>query len=60
MTNKINLFDYDRKMLESYFLSIGENTFRAHQLLKWIYQYGVIDFESMTNLSNDLRTHLKE
>ena len=60
MTNKINLFDYDRKMLESYFSSIGENTFRAHQLLKWIYQYGVIDFESMTNLSNDLRTHLKE
>ena len=60
MTNKINLFDYDRLMLESYFLDIGEKTFRAHQLLKWIYQYGVIEFSLMTNLSKSLRTYLKE
>ena len=60
MTDKINLFDYDRLMLESYFLDIGEKTFRAHQLLKWIYQYGVIEFSLMTNLSKSLRTYLKE
>ena len=60
MTNKINLFDYDRLMLESYFLDIGEKNFRAHQLLKWIYQYGVIEFSLMTNLSKSLRTYLKE
>ncbi len=60
MADKINLFDYDRKMLESYFLNIGEKSFRAHQLLKWIYQYGIIDFEFMTNFSYDLRNYLKE
>ncbi len=57
---KLNLFDCDRKALESYFADIGEKSFRAHQLLKWIYQHGVINIESMSNLSNDLRTYLKE
>ena len=37
MTEKINLLDYDRAGLESYFLKIGEKSFRSHQLLKWIY-----------------------
>ena len=60
MTEKINLLDYDRAGLESYFLKIGEKSFRAHQLLKWIYQHGATDVESMTNISNDLRTSLKE
>ena len=60
MANKINLFEYDRKMLESYFLNLEEKSFRAHQLLKWIYQYGVIEFSLMTNLSKSLRTYLKE
>ena len=60
MADKINLFDYDRKMLESYFLNIGEKSFRAHQLLKWVYQYGIIDFKSMTNLSHELRIYLEE
>ena len=54
MTEKINLLDYDRAGLESYFLKIGEKSFRAHQLLKWIYQHGATDVESMTNISNCL------
>ena len=58
--NKPNLFDFDRKTLESYFVDLGEKSFRAHQLLKWIYQCGVIDVELMTNFSNDLRSFLKE
>ena len=60
MMEKLNLFDCDRKALESYFTDIGEKSFRAHQLLKWIYQHGVINIESMNNLSNDLRAYLKE
>ena len=60
MMGKLNLFDCDRKALESYFADIGEKSFRAHQLLKWIYQHGVINIESMSNLSNDLRAYLKE
>ena len=54
MTEKINLLDYDRAGLESYFLKIGEKSFRAHQLLKWIYQHGVTDVGLMTNISLSL------
>ncbi|MEM6998679.1 MAG: 23S rRNA (adenine(2503)-C(2))-methyltransferase RlmN [Pseudomonadota bacterium] len=60
MTDKINLLDYDRKSLEAYFTEIGEKSFRAQQVLKWIYHQGIIDFDAMTNLSKSLRSKLKE
>ena len=37
----------------------GEKPFRATQLLQWIHQRGVDDFEAMTNLSKAFRTHLQ-
>jgi 23S rRNA (adenine2503-C2)-methyltransferase len=54
----INLLDFDRKGLQAFFVGIGEKPFRATQLLKWIYQEGVTDFEEMTNLSKSLRNYL--
>jgi 23S rRNA (adenine2503-C2)-methyltransferase len=60
MTDKPNLLDYDRKSLESYFVEMGDKSFRAQQVLKWIYHQGIIDFQAMTNLSKDLRTKLNE
>jgi 23S rRNA (adenine2503-C2)-methyltransferase len=59
MTDKRNLLDYDRNSLESYFIEIGDKSFRAQQVLKWIYHHGVVDFELMTNLSKTLRTELE-
>ncbi|MCQ8104772.1 23S rRNA (adenine(2503)-C(2))-methyltransferase RlmN [Methylomonas sp. SURF-2] len=56
----INLLDFDRKDLQAFFVGLGEKPFRATQLLKWIYQEGVVDFDDMTNLSKSLRTYLKE
>jgi 23S rRNA (adenine2503-C2)-methyltransferase len=56
----INLLDFDRKGFKAFFVDLGEKPFRATQLLKWIYQEGVIDFDEMTNLSKSLRTYLKE
>ncbi|MCD2449683.1 23S rRNA (adenine(2503)-C(2))-methyltransferase RlmN [Methylicorpusculum oleiharenae] len=56
----INLLDFDRKSLEAFFVEIGEKAFRATQLMKWIYQEGVDDFDEMTNFSKSLRTYLKE
>lgn len=38
----------------------GEESYRASQIFSWIYEKGVLDFESMTNLSKRLRTYLKE
>ena len=37
------------------FKDMGEKPFRAEQVMKWIYQQGVADFEQMTNLNNFLR-----
>ena len=37
-----------------------EKPFRATQVMKWIYQHGVTDFEQMTNLSKGLREKLSE
>jgi len=56
----INLLDFDRKGLQAFFVGLGEKPFRATQLLKWIYQEGITDFDEMTNLSKSLRAYLKE
>lgn len=55
----INLLDFDRKSLEDFFLGIGEKPFRATQLLKWMHQAGVDDFDRMSNFSKALRGYLK-
>lgn len=60
MTIRLNLLDFDIASLSKYFISIGEKSFRAAQVLQWIHQYGVDDFEGMTNLAKSLRQKLAE
>ncbi len=57
---RINLLGLNREALEHMFEEIGEKRFRASQVLKWIHQYRVRDFDSMSNLSKSLRTKLSE
>ena len=57
-TPKINLLGLNRHDLETFCVGLGEKSFRASQILKWIHQHGLDSFESMTNLSKSLRTHL--
>ena len=57
---KVNMLDLDKAGLEAFFAEIGEKTFRASQILKWIYQFGVCDFAAMSNLSKSLREKLVE
>jgi 23S rRNA (adenine2503-C2)-methyltransferase len=59
-TKKTNLLDFDRKGLAAFFVGMGEKPFRATQILKWIYQEEVTDFNQMTNLSKSLRAYLIE
>jgi len=54
----VNLLNFDRKGLELFFAELGEKPFRATQMLKWIYQFGVSDFDQMTNLSKAMREKL--
>lgn len=60
MTAKLNLLDLSPKDMADFCVSLGEKPFRAQQLLKWIYQYGVTDFSLMTNIKRELREHLSE
>jgi len=56
---KVNLLGYSLKSLEDFFNSIEEPKFRAKQLIKWIHQKGVLDFDEMSDLNKNLREKLK-
>lgn len=58
--SNINLLEYERAGLERLFAGYGERSYRAAQVMKWMYQKGVDNFDEMTNLSKDLRATLKE
>ena len=55
---RTNLRGLTLRQMEQYFLDLGEKTFRAQQVLKWIHHQGVIDFDEMTNLGRGLREKL--
>ncbi len=57
---KVNLLGLPRHKMEQFFVDIGEKKFRAGQIMKWIHQHGVDDFEAMTNVSKALRTRLAD
>jgi 23S rRNA (adenine2503-C2)-methyltransferase len=57
---RVNLLGLDLKGLEAFFVERGEKSFRASQVLKWLHQGGVSDFQVMTDLSKALRLHLAE
>lgn len=57
---RVNLLGLTRVQMEAFFAELGEKSFRAQQVMKWIHHHGVCDFDAMTNLSKALRTMLKE
>ncbi len=57
---KTNLLGLDREALTRFFVAMDEKPFRASQVLKWIYQHAVTDFQDMSNLSKALRLRLSE
>ncbi|MCX6545329.1 MAG: 23S rRNA (adenine(2503)-C(2))-methyltransferase RlmN [Acidobacteria bacterium] len=56
----IELTDLTRAEIESALRDLGVESYRAGQLFHWIYQRGVSDFASMTNLSQQVRRTLVE
>ena len=50
---------YSFESLKVFFSELGEPEYRAKQLLSWIHQKGVIDFDLMTDFNKDLRNKLK-
>jgi 23S rRNA (adenine2503-C2)-methyltransferase len=59
-SKKINLLGMTLKEIEDFFASIYQKPFRAKQLIKWIHQRGVSDFNLMTDFSKELRVLLTD
>ena len=55
-----NIKDYNLEELKAEIISLGEKSFRAEQIFKWLYIDKVKSFDEMTNLSIDLRKKLSE
>ena len=58
MSTHTNFLDLDRTSMEAFFTAIGEKSFRTSQVLKWVHQAGLDNFNGMTNLSKSLRQQL--
>ena len=55
-----NLLDLDYEHLVSFVGNFGEKPYRAKQLMHWIYQENLIDFNEMTDISKVFRDVLKD
>ncbi len=61
VVKKQNLLDLDREGLERFFADmLGEQRYRAHQVMKWIHHRYVTDFDAMTDLGKALRAKLQQ
>jgi 23S rRNA (adenine2503-C2)-methyltransferase len=56
---KTNLFGLSANKLDIFFENLGEKKFRTQQVMQWLYQKNIFDFEKMLNLSQSLRDKLK-
>ena len=60
MTAKRNLLGLAWPALTDFFSELGQPEYRAKQLMEWIYQHGVSDFNRMSNFPKELRQKLEE
>ena len=56
----MNIYDFTLEELEKYLIENGFKKFNATQLIEWIYEKKVYDFNNMTNLSKKLIEFLNE
>jgi len=59
-SERVNLLGLSPQQLRKWFAEIGEKPFRATQVLKWVHQRQVDDFDQMTDLAKSLREKLKQ
>lgn len=57
---KPNIRQLSREELESFFVEMGEKSFRARQVYEWLWTKQARQFDDMTNLSKELRAKLTE
>jgi 23S rRNA (adenine2503-C2)-methyltransferase len=54
----VNLLEFNKQGFVQFCAELGEKPFRARQLMHWIHQSGVGEFEAMTDISKSLRKQL--
>ncbi len=59
MTTRTDILKLSYPELEEALLSLGEKKFRAKQVWQWLWEKNTRSFETMTNLSKDLRAKLE-
>ncbi len=60
METKTDIKSLNFDELNQYIASIGEKSFRAKQLYEWMHIHLARDYDSMTNISKDLRSMLSQ
>ena len=56
----MNIYDFTLKELETFLVENGFKKFNATQIIEWMYEKEVYDFNKMTNLSKNLISFLNE
>ena len=57
---KLNLLGMPAATLVELFETLGQKSYRAKQVMQWLYQRHVTDFDAMTDLSSSLRKELAQ
>lgn len=56
----MNIYDFTKEELESFLIENGFKKYNATQIIEWIYEHKVYDFNQMTNLSKKLISFCNE
>jgi 23S rRNA (adenine2503-C2)-methyltransferase len=59
MSSRSHLLDLSSEQLEARLEAMGEPSYRARQILAWVFQHRVLDFADMTDLPAALRDRLE-
>jgi len=60
MVNEMNIYDFTLNELESFLVENGFKKYNATQIIEWVYEKNVYDFNKMTNLSKNLISFLND
>ena len=56
---KTDLLGLSPEKMQEFVQELDEKSFRGTQVIKWLHQQNIVDFDKMTNLSKDFITKLK-
>jgi len=56
----LDIRDLSVNEITNYLQSLGEPSYRADQIYQWLWKYGVLSFDEMTNLPKKTREQLKK